>query len=299
MEIRHLNSFLAVAEAGSMSLASQRIGLTQSAISQQIKALEEHYGKTLFNRNGRELTLTEAGTILLPHARSIIRSIEDVKAEIAERSGRVEGVIRIGIGSFVEPYIRSASNRLMALYPNLHFDVKVYQAKTLNWMLRRHLIDVAFTLNNAYSHEHIESKPCVPMRICAVVNKWHELADRKMLSFDEIVNYPVIMPDEDQRSLETIGNIIKADLNKLNIKITINSADAALSEICEHNLMTFATPAHVVGRKDLVAIPIKGLEKDIWSNAHWMSDTYMKNSVRELLRIIKEETVPLYKSIEL
>lgn len=83
MDSRHLKCFLHVLEAGGLSQASQRMHLTQSALSRQIRQLEEHLGVALFARTGRGLVPTEAGQRLEPRARAVIADLDRLEAEVA------------------------------------------------------------------------------------------------------------------------------------------------------------------------------------------------------------------------
>ncbi|MGB3316697.1 MAG: LysR substrate-binding domain-containing protein [Albidovulum sp.] len=90
-----LRSFLAIAEAGSVTSAADRLGRTQSAVSMQIARLEESLGQKLFNRLPRGVVLTARGQQLLPYARRITGLIEE--AATALRSRPLNGPVRIGI----------------------------------------------------------------------------------------------------------------------------------------------------------------------------------------------------------
>ncbi len=87
--------FLAVAEAGSFTRAAERLGLSQSAISRQIGALEEDLGVTLFHRHARGLVLTEQGELLLETAREVARRMATVETVIGESREKAVGHLRV------------------------------------------------------------------------------------------------------------------------------------------------------------------------------------------------------------
>ena len=76
MSIRHLRTLLAIAERGSFAAAARDIHLTKSAVSMQMKALEEELGLALFDRSKRPPVLTEAGRALLPEAKELVGGYE-------------------------------------------------------------------------------------------------------------------------------------------------------------------------------------------------------------------------------
>jgi len=91
----HLRAFWAVAHEGNLTRAAEKMGVSQSALSVQIKALEERLGQPLFERRGRVLELTESGRIALDHADRAFAAGEELVATLAGRGG-VRQVLRVG-----------------------------------------------------------------------------------------------------------------------------------------------------------------------------------------------------------
>lgn len=165
MELRHLRSFLYIAETKSFSMAATRCCVTQSAVSQHIRALEDELGCKLLIRTSHGIMLTESGEALLPRAKEILKQTEDCKEQINALNNCMTGELRIGIGSFIAPYIRMAALIFMERYPNVRINADFTKAYLLNQSLRAHMLDLAFTMNMAYSHEGIESQPCIPFNV--------------------------------------------------------------------------------------------------------------------------------------
>src|SRR6266850_6594112 len=89
MELRQLRAFVAVASEGHFGRAAARLNLTQPGLTLRIQALEKELGAQLFERSAREVHLTAAGTLLLPHARGLLR-IED--RALRELKDQAEGI---------------------------------------------------------------------------------------------------------------------------------------------------------------------------------------------------------------
>src|SRR5436305_971662 len=98
IEIRHLAALRAVAEECSFGRAAERLGYTQSAISQQIARLEAAVGQRLVERPGgpRPISITEAGTVLLGHADRIVGQMQAARADLAALAAGETGKLRIG-----------------------------------------------------------------------------------------------------------------------------------------------------------------------------------------------------------
>ncbi|MEM9248759.1 MAG: LysR family transcriptional regulator [Pseudomonadota bacterium] len=95
LNLHHLRLFRAVARDGTLTGAARGLNISQSAVSTQIKALEASLGQPLFERSGRRLLLTEAGSIALDHAEEIFRAAEDLSATL-NAAGTRRKVLRIG-----------------------------------------------------------------------------------------------------------------------------------------------------------------------------------------------------------
>ena len=95
MNLHHLRLFRAVATEASLTAAARRLNLSQSALSTQIRTLEQTLGHDLFERRGRRMVLTEAGRIALDHAEAIFRTAEDLAATLRE-TGRARRALRVG-----------------------------------------------------------------------------------------------------------------------------------------------------------------------------------------------------------
>ena len=97
VEIRHLTALAAVAEEGSFRRAATRLGYVQSAISEQIAALERIVGEKLVDRPGgpRAVSLTEAGELLLRHAEAIVNRLDAARADMAALQAGETGTLRV------------------------------------------------------------------------------------------------------------------------------------------------------------------------------------------------------------
>lgn len=115
-----MRSFLAVADAGSVTAAADRLGRTQSAVSLQIKRLEDNLGQPLFDRMARGVALTARGEQLLPYARRVTALLEE--AALALRVKPLVGPVRVGIP---DEYFGTVLPRALAAFAERHPGVEV------------------------------------------------------------------------------------------------------------------------------------------------------------------------------
>jgi DNA-binding transcriptional LysR family regulator len=116
-----LRSFVAIVDAGSMLGAADRVFVTQSALSLQIKRLEELVQQSLFSRKGRRLSLTRNGEILLDYARRVLSLHDEAIAAISAEN--FSGPVRIGM---VQDFADSLLSGLLARFAELHPDAQIY-----------------------------------------------------------------------------------------------------------------------------------------------------------------------------
>ena len=125
VEIKHLRSFVTLAEELHFGRAAQRLSIVQPALSMQIKMLEEELGVRLFERNRHSVALTEVGTLFLPEARATLYQSAHA-ADVARACGRGEiGRVRFGFVSSVLPQLLPRLIRsLHARFPRIELELK-------------------------------------------------------------------------------------------------------------------------------------------------------------------------------
>jgi DNA-binding transcriptional LysR family regulator len=130
LEIDLLRSFAAVADTGSFTAAGELVARSQSAISVQIKRLEESLGRKVFERTSRSLALTPPGEVLLGYARRILELNDESVRRIAEPP--VSGVIRLGITEyFVPTELPRILGRFAAAYPGVEIEARMGLSRDL------------------------------------------------------------------------------------------------------------------------------------------------------------------------
>lgn len=145
MELYQLTSFLKIARLNNLTKAAEHLHISQSALSSQIRQLEDELCVKLFERGSRGMTLTEEGRILHTHAAEVVAGAETMLARARELHGRKFGTVRIGLntdGSFLRAGRLSRS--LRANFPDA--DVVFVSSQTIRTpqMLRQGLIDLGF-----------------------------------------------------------------------------------------------------------------------------------------------------------
>ncbi len=151
-QVRRLRVLTEVAERGSFSSAADALGLTQSAVSQHVSALERAVGQTVVDRASRPVQLTEAGVILLRHARAVVARLDTAEQELAAVAGRRLGRLRLGafptaLATFLPPVLAKFQQK----YPDVRLTVVDEHMPRLHSRLQDGELDLAIT----YDHESL------------------------------------------------------------------------------------------------------------------------------------------------
>jgi DNA-binding transcriptional LysR family regulator len=194
LELRHLHALLAVADEGTFSRAAARLGYTQSAISQQVAALERMLGTPLFDRPGgpRPVELTEAGRTMVDHARGVLRRLSAAQAELAAITAGERGTIRVGtvqsVGTRVLPELLS---RFRAQRPGVEFVLREsHDVHELMDAVADGELDVTFT--EVDRDPRFLYRPMLDDPFVLVAPKGSPQAGRASVSIDEITDLPLI-----------------------------------------------------------------------------------------------------------
>jgi DNA-binding transcriptional LysR family regulator len=143
MDIELYRTFLAISDAGSFTAAARQVGRTQSAVSQQVKRLEETLGQPLFERLSGAVDLTEYGKSLLGFARTITDTHSEAMA--AFRRTNYEGLVVIGVAdAYVNRILKDLAREFMRLYPEATLSIVVDGSLGLSRRIADGSVDLAF-----------------------------------------------------------------------------------------------------------------------------------------------------------
>lgn len=196
MELRNLITFVRIAEVRNFSKTAEQLGYSQSAVTMQIKQLEEELQTRLFERIGKQVRLTQAGERLLPHALEILNSVRKAENAVQEPE-RISGKLRIGT---CESYVISVLPPVMMEFGELcpHVEVRTCTAlvEDLFQMLRQNDIDILYFMDRKiYFPEWIKVSE-KPERIFFVASADSLLAGEKKISIERLLQEPLYLTEK-------------------------------------------------------------------------------------------------------
>ena len=195
MELRQLRAFVAVATTRHFGRAAKRLHLTQPALTQRIQALEHELGVQLLERSAREVRLTRAGTVLLPHAQGLVQEEDAALRDLKDYSAGVTGRVRIaylaaGDVSLAGAIIAAFRRR----FPRLELETSAASSGANLQRLLDHATDAAFALMPLARSAAITARPIRREEIILVMRQDHRLAQIDRIPVESLRGEPLAMP---------------------------------------------------------------------------------------------------------
>lgn len=188
--------FSVVAQSGSLTAATERLGLTVSALSRHMTKLEDEIGVPLFDRHARGMELSHAGRVLLRHAQ---RSLIDAQAVVDEIQGEeVQRMRTIRIActeGFAFDFLPAALGAFLGEHPEANVELEVVPADVASQMLMTGMASIA--LGFAFKPEPgVQVHLALPAPVVALMRAGHPLAERDVIGLRDIAAYPVLLQDQ-------------------------------------------------------------------------------------------------------
>ena len=248
--IQMLKTFCAVAQAGSFSAAADRVALTQAAVSQQMRSLEEALARPLFDRSARQITLTRQGRDLLPKIARILTEIDDL---YARPDDTLSGPVAIGAVVSVIGALSVAVHALKSSHPKLDVRLLSLRSDELVQMVERGDLDVAAVVGH-------------PDHVLPPTLEWRPLYTEPMVL--------VVHPDVSEDSAETVlahHSFIRFDRRVRTgalVDLTLQRLDWRVNEYLELNAIE--TIVTLIRRKVGVAV------LPLLHNGGWLRDSQLR-----------------------
>lgn len=200
IELRHLRTLLALREAGNLSRAAQLLNLTQSALSHQLKGLEEHYGAALFERKSNPLAFGVVGQRLLRLAEQALPLVEDADRDLHRLVEGSAGQLRIAVECHTcFDWLMPAMDAFRSRWPEVELDiVSGFHADPVG-LLHQDRAELAIVSEVDADEAGVAVHPLFSFEIVALLPKGHALLSKDWLVAEDfaaqtLITYPV--PDE-------------------------------------------------------------------------------------------------------
>ena len=247
MDLRHLRTFVTIADEGTVSDAALRLRIAQPALSRQISNLEKELGLKLFDRVGRRLVLSAAGEQFLGDCRSLLGHVGALNERAHLLRHGDTGVLKVGASAIqIETVFSTFLPRYAQRYPNVQ--VKLIEAvspDTLT-MLERGEIHLGISLLQAIQADdrHFGTYPVPPVELLAACHSSFQLERGNMIDIGRIASYPLLLLDPGFVARKTFDAVCRLARLKPNILIE-SRAPHTLLALAEAGLGVAIIPSAV------------------------------------------------------
>ncbi|MBV9322636.1 MAG: LysR family transcriptional regulator [Chloroflexi bacterium] len=265
MELRQLQYLRNIARASGFRRAADELDMSQATLSEQIKLLEQELGVRLFERGGRNLTLTEAGKTLLARADRILEEVKAAQEEMQEFANLDRGQLIVGTmtgnGPFWLPGFLAA---FMRQHPHLELTLVERVSGMLIKMLEAGEVHVACILvptDQPDVPQDISTRQVYSRELVAVVAPRHRFASRTCVSLDEVAEERLILTSPDEAPRRVVDRAFQS--HGLQPQVSFEADDPmTLIGLAAEGIAVGITGESIARRNTerVVAVPIDGVQ---------------------------------------
>lgn len=234
MNFKQLEAFLWVTELQSFTKAARQLYMSQPAVSFQIKALEEDLEVDLFQRGDKKVILTEAGRLLYPEVKKMLKHYNKIKAGLDDLKGLKTGNLVIGASTIPGEYLMPLLiGGFKELYPGIQINLKVAGSGLVTRWVREREIDLGIT-GVPVEGEGIDCTPWLQDEMVLIVNPSHPWAQKGVIELNELKNGVMILREKGsgtRRSLEMILEEKGIQLDDLPKGMELGSTRAVITAV--------------------------------------------------------------------
>ncbi|WP_053371877.1 LysR family transcriptional regulator [Paenibacillus sp. FJAT-27812] len=286
MELRQLECFIAICEELHFTRASEKLGITQPTLSYQIKLLEDDLGMPLFNRIGKKITMTEAGSLLRNHCSTIFGSLAGAREEIFELQHIERGTLSIGvlIGEINE-LVSGLLIDFHRMYPKVQ--IKLYGVEDVVEPLVDNDLDFAVTIL-PLEDERFSKVSLYEEQFYFVMNEDHPLSKNKSIALDEVKKASVIMFPPTHRCRKMIDLACSLQSFDLNPKIETSTIESLLMLVRSGAGISILskTLLELYPHPELKVVPLTNpvLKREV--GVIYLKDRYMGKAAKEFIELL-------------
>jgi DNA-binding transcriptional LysR family regulator len=261
MDIGQLEAFLQVAAQHSFSRAAEALRLTQPSVTARIQSLERDLGETLFERNGRGVTLTEAGVAFMPHAQRVLKALQDGRDAVQSLQQLELGTLRLAaaptIGTYVLPGLLK---EFRARFPGIEVSVRTEYSDQIVQMVLAD--EVQLGLERAITHSDVVAVPLYEDEVVLVVSPQHAFAARGSATVEELGGEALIMFNRGSGYYTLVDNALRQAGAPSSPAMEMDNMEAT-KKMVEEGLGISVLPKVAVEREvrqgDLCEIRVRGM----------------------------------------
>ncbi len=287
MDLRQIKTFVEVAKAQNFTRAAETLRIAQPAVSISIGKLEEELALTLFNRNGRQITLTAEGDVFLRHAKRILEDVASAETEMSELRELACGEVRIGIPPMMSSYyfprvIKDFRNE----YPHLQLTVMGEGAAHIQRLISSGEIDLGVIAGSKIP-DGLAASCFLREEIVACVPIDHPFASRQSIRLEELLSEPMILFRQGYYMRELTDNLQRNLPEKARVVFETNLFSLVRSLVAEGVGVSTLLRMVVTDESKIAAV---SFDPPLYLDLHiaWKKDGYLSRANHAFLNFLTD-----------
>ena len=289
MEFREISTFLQVAQYQSFSKAARHLGYSQAAVTIQIKQLEQELGVHLFDRIGKQISMTHQGQVFYQYAVSIRNDLERAKNAVSDPS-TLSGKLCLGT---IESICASIFPDLLAEYHRLHPEVTISivtdSPGVLLDRMNENTIDIVYLLDRRIYDNRWCKTLEEPEENIFVASPDHELAlVKRELELDEVLRFPFFLTEKDASYRHMLEQYLASINRSVKPFLEIGSTEFIIHMLLKNTGISFLpkfTVQRELQQKQLTALNVRGFQMQTWRQIFYHKNKWVTREMQEFLRL--------------
>ncbi|QXI26000.1 transcriptional regulator CynR [Pseudomonas vanderleydeniana] len=288
MLARHIQYFLAVAQHGSFTRAAAALYVSQPALSQQVRQLEDGLGVQLFDRSGRSTRLTDSGEVYLRYARRAQQELEEARRALHDVGDLSRGSLRVAVTPtfttyLVGPLVEAFHQR----YPNITLNMREIAQESMEEQLLADQLEVGIAFEEVHAQD-IEAEPLLVETLALVVNARHPLAGQRTLGLEALSAESLVLLSAEFATREQIDRYCHQHGIHPRVQMEANAIGAVIEMVRRTGLSTLLPAAITLAHPDLVAIELQPLRLQRTAVLMQRKGGYQSAAARAFIEVARE-----------
>ncbi|MBQ2872842.1 MAG: LysR family transcriptional regulator [Bacilli bacterium] len=287
--------FFVVAEEGNITKASEKLSISQPAVTKHIKNLEEQLGNPLFIRTKKGVVLNEFGNKLFVKVKQAINLINEAEKELNNSLDTDSGTIRIGISTSLTRKILLKHMELFHKeYPNVVFDIYTDPSKELVKKLKNGMIDIIVGKIPNNKDMELDYINLGETEYIFVGNENYRELSLKELSLEEISKYPLLLQKEPSNSRWNIDKLFEKNNIHIEPKMNIASSSLLVDFVLIGYGIGYVTKLYIeeeLKNMKLFEIKVKGNDSKIEYGVAKLKNNVMSSHCNKFVSLLKKEII--------
>lgn len=298
MNFRYIRYFLAVAEHHGFTRAATALHVSQPALSQQVRLLEESLGVQLFDRSGRNTRLTDAGEVYLQYVCRAFQELDEGKRAIHDVEDLSRGSLRVAVTpTFTTYFIGPLVAEFYTRYPYITLQIQEMSQERMEERLINDDLDIGIAFDGGES-PGIASRTLLTETLALVVACHHPRAQQHKIALNELNDEKLILLSAGFSTREQIDRYFRETNLRPQVQMEFTSICAVLDVIRRTSLSTLLPAAIALQNNDLVAIPLADRQLERTGVLMQRKGAWQTAAGRVFIEVAQEladKTVPRYK----